>query len=98
MFSAESGVPSLNTRWISSNCSPAFRARSSKREAAWSCPCSRARSACTLDIEALSELVWALPEDFPAPIFSAQHLDSERESNLNEILSSQHAARAHRLR
>ena len=38
-------------------------------------------------IGALSKLVSALPEDFPAPLVIAQHLDPERESNLNEILS-----------
>ncbi len=42
-------------------------------------------------IEALSELVSALPEDFPAPIVLAQHLDPERESNLREILSRRSA-------
>ena len=42
-------------------------------------------------IEALSELVPALPEDFPAPIVLAQHLDPERESNLGEILSRRSA-------
>ena len=38
-------------------------------------------------IEALSELVSTLPEDFPAPVVLAQHLDPDRESSLNEILS-----------
>ena len=38
-------------------------------------------------IEALSELVSALPEDLPAPIVVAQHLDPKRESHLEEILS-----------
>ncbi|MDP8952198.1 MAG: PAS domain S-box protein [Actinomycetota bacterium] len=38
-------------------------------------------------IEALSTLVSTLPEDFPAPIVVAQHLDPERESNLENILS-----------
>lgn len=42
-------------------------------------------------IEAISELVSALPEDFPAPIVLAQHLDPERESNLGEILSRRSA-------
>src|SRR5918998_2616568 len=37
-------------------------------------------------IKALSELVSALPEDFPAPLVIAQHLDPESESNLKEIL------------
>ena len=39
-------------------------------------------------IEALSELVSTLPEDFSAPVVLAQHLDPERESNLKEILGS----------
>ena len=38
-------------------------------------------------IEALSELVSTLPEDFTAPIVIAQHLDPERKSRLEEILS-----------
>ena len=38
-------------------------------------------------IEALSELVSSLPEDFPASIVIAQHLDPERESHLKDILS-----------
>ena len=38
-------------------------------------------------IEALSELVATLPEDFPAPIVIAQHLDPERPSHLEQILS-----------
>ena len=38
-------------------------------------------------IDALSKLVSTLPEDFPAPIVLAQHLDPERESSLNEILT-----------
>jgi two-component system, chemotaxis family, CheB/CheR fusion protein len=38
-------------------------------------------------IEALSELVSSLPEDFPAPIVIAQHLDPEKESHLKDILS-----------
>lgn len=37
-------------------------------------------------IEALSELVSTLPEDFPAPIAVAQHLDPNRESRLREVL------------
>jgi two-component system CheB/CheR fusion protein len=37
--------------------------------------------------EALSELVSTLPEEFPASIVIAQHLDPEKESNLKEILS-----------
>lgn len=37
-------------------------------------------------IEALSELVSSLPEDFPAPIVAVQHLDPSRESHLKEIL------------
>jgi two-component system, chemotaxis family, CheB/CheR fusion protein len=37
-------------------------------------------------IEALSELVSTLPEDFPAPIVAVQHLDPNRESHLKEIL------------
>ena len=38
-------------------------------------------------IEALSQLVSALPEEFPAPIVIAQHLDPERKSHLEQILS-----------
>jgi PAS domain S-box-containing protein len=38
-------------------------------------------------IEALSELVSTLPEGFSAPIVVAQHLDPERASHLEEILS-----------
>lgn len=38
-------------------------------------------------IGALSGLVSSLPEDFPAPIVVAQHLDPNRESHLSEILS-----------
>ena len=38
-------------------------------------------------IEALSQLVSALPEEFPAPIVIAQHLDPERKSHLQQILS-----------
>jgi len=38
-------------------------------------------------IEALSQLVSALPEKFPAPIVIAQHLDPDSESHLKEILS-----------
>src|SRR5262245_677147 len=37
-------------------------------------------------IEALSVLVSALPQDFPAPIVLAQHLDPFRPSNLDQIL------------
>ncbi len=37
-------------------------------------------------IEALSELVSTLPEDFPAPIVVVQHLHPERESHLEKIL------------
>ena len=37
-------------------------------------------------IEALSKLVSTLPEDFPAPIVIAQHLDPKRESRLQQIL------------
>lgn len=37
-------------------------------------------------VEALSEFVSTLPEDFPAPIVAAQHLDPARESRLREIL------------
>ncbi len=38
-------------------------------------------------IEALSELVSTLPEDFPAPIVAVQHLSPDRESHLEEILT-----------
>ena len=38
-------------------------------------------------IGALSKLVSTLPEDFPAPVVIAQHLDPERESHLQSILS-----------
>jgi PAS domain S-box-containing protein len=38
-------------------------------------------------IEALSELVSTLPQDFPAPIVIAQHLDPERVGDLEQILS-----------
>ena len=38
-------------------------------------------------IEALSELVSTLPQDFPAPIVIVQHLDPERVGNLEQILS-----------
>ena len=38
-------------------------------------------------VEALSEVVAGLPEDFPAPIVVAQHLDPERASRLQQILS-----------
>lgn len=38
-------------------------------------------------IEALSGLVSTLPEGFSAPVVLAQHLDPERESRLEEILS-----------
>ncbi len=38
-------------------------------------------------IEALSELVSTLPEDFSAPVVIAQHLDPDRKSSLREILS-----------
>lgn len=37
--------------------------------------------------EALSELVATIPEDFPAPVLIAQHLDPDRESHLEDILS-----------
>ena len=37
-------------------------------------------------IEALSELVSDLPEDFPAPIVAVQHLSPDHESHLEEIL------------
>ncbi len=39
-------------------------------------------------IGALSKLVSTLPEDFPAPIVIAQHLDPERESHLQQILAN----------
>jgi PAS domain S-box-containing protein len=39
-------------------------------------------------IEALSELVSTLPQDFAAPIVITQHLDPERVSYLEQILSS----------
>ncbi|MDP9424499.1 MAG: hypothetical protein M3P37_00285 [Actinomycetota bacterium] len=42
-------------------------------------------------IEALSKLVSKLPEDFPAPIVSAQHLDPKRESHLQPILANRSA-------
>ena len=42
-------------------------------------------------IEALSKLVSTLPEDFPAPIVIAQHLDPKRESSLQQILSNHSA-------
>jgi hypothetical protein len=42
---------------IRSTCSRAFRARASKRAAAWPCLCSRARAASVLDISALSSKV-----------------------------------------
>jgi two-component system CheB/CheR fusion protein len=38
-------------------------------------------------VEALSILVSSLPEDLPAPVVVAQHLDPQRESHLKEILS-----------
>ena len=38
-------------------------------------------------IEALSELVSTIPESFSAPVVIAQHLDPERKSRLEEILS-----------
>ncbi len=37
-------------------------------------------------VEALSIFVGSLPDDFPAPIVLAQHLDPTRASNLDEIL------------
>src|SRR6059058_3868871 len=37
-------------------------------------------------VEALSVLVSTLPEDFPAPIVLAQHLDPNRPSSLDTIL------------
>ena len=39
-------------------------------------------------IGALSELVSKLPEDFPAPLVIAQHLDPKRESYLQQILAN----------
>src|SRR5262245_20032999 len=42
-------------------------------------------------IEALSILVGTLPTDFPAPVVLAQHLDTTRPSNLDQILQ-QHTA------
>ncbi|MDP8953311.1 MAG: hypothetical protein M3N18_13965, partial [Actinomycetota bacterium] len=42
-------------------------------------------------IEALSKLVSTLPEDFPAPIVIAQHLDPGRESHLQQILANRSA-------
>src|SRR5688500_10422552 len=38
-------------------------------------------------IDALGELVANLPEDFPAPVVVAQHLDPRRQSHLGEILA-----------
>ena len=38
-------------------------------------------------IEALTRLVSTLPEDLSAPIVIAQHLDPERASHLEQILS-----------
>jgi PAS domain S-box-containing protein len=38
-------------------------------------------------VEALSELVSTLPPDFPAPLVIAQHLEPDRISHLEEILS-----------
>jgi two-component system, chemotaxis family, CheB/CheR fusion protein len=38
-------------------------------------------------IEALTRLVSTLPEDLPVPIVIAQHLDPERASHLEQILS-----------
>ena len=40
-------------------------------------------------IEALSELLSNLPQDFSAPFVLAQYLDPERESNLKEILGNE---------
>ena len=37
-------------------------------------------------VEALSELVSTLPENFPAPIVAVQHLNPDRESHLRDIL------------
>jgi two-component system, chemotaxis family, CheB/CheR fusion protein len=37
--------------------------------------------------EALSELLSTLPDDLPVPVVIAQHLDPERDSHLEEILS-----------
>src|SRR5687767_15362297 len=42
-------------------------------------------------IEALSRVVASLPQDLPAPVVIAQHLDPRRPSHLGEILS-RHAA------
>lgn len=42
-------------------------------------------------IGALSEVVSNLPEDFPAPIVIAQHLDPEHKSHLKEILARRSA-------
>ena len=39
-------------------------------------------------IGALSKLVSTLPEDFPAPLVIAQHLDPKRESHLQQILAN----------
>jgi two-component system, chemotaxis family, CheB/CheR fusion protein len=38
-------------------------------------------------VEALSELVSTLPEDFPAPIVIAQHLEPSQVSHLEDVLS-----------
>ncbi|MGE3269900.1 MAG: CheR family methyltransferase, partial [Chloroflexota bacterium] len=38
-------------------------------------------------IEAISRLVATLPDDFPAPVIIAQHLDPSRASHLQEILA-----------
>src|SRR5689334_20005043 len=38
-------------------------------------------------IEALSVLVSSLPENFPAPVVLAQHLDPRRRSSLEQILA-----------
>ncbi len=38
-------------------------------------------------VEALSELVSTLPDDFPAPIVAVQHLNPDRESHLRDILT-----------
>ena len=38
-------------------------------------------------VEALSELVSTVPEDFPAPIVIAQHLEPSRVSHLEDVLS-----------
>ena len=42
-------------------------------------------------IDALSVLVSSLPEDFPAPIVLAQHLDPTRASHLDQILGRRSA-------